>query len=66
VQQGPDGLVYVAVDGDARGFDGKPTPILRLVPVERRSAIGYSLSPAATGNTSTPTAGPSPMFLTKN
>jgi aldose sugar dehydrogenase len=36
VQQGPDGLVYVAVDGDARGFDGKPTPILRLVPVERR------------------------------
>ena len=36
VQQGPDGLVYVAVDGDARGFDGAPTPILRLVPVERR------------------------------
>ena len=36
VQQGPDGLVYVAVDGDARGFDGSPTPILRLVPVERR------------------------------
>jgi glucose/arabinose dehydrogenase len=36
VQQGPDGLVYVAVDGDARGFDGAPTPIVRLVPVERR------------------------------
>lgn len=36
VQQSPDGLVYVAVDGDARGFDGAPTPILRLVPVERR------------------------------
>ena len=31
VQQGPDGLIYVAVDGDARGFDGAPTPILRLV-----------------------------------
>jgi glucose/arabinose dehydrogenase len=36
VQQGPDGLIYVAVDGDARGFDGAPTPIVRLVPVERR------------------------------
>lgn len=36
VQQGPDGLVYVAVDGDARGVDGAPTPIVRLVPVERR------------------------------
>jgi glucose/arabinose dehydrogenase len=36
VQQGPDGLVYVAVDGNARGFDGEPTAILRLVPVERR------------------------------
>lgn len=36
VQQGPDGLVYVAVDGNARGFDGAPTPIVRLVPVERR------------------------------
>jgi len=36
VQQGPDGLVYIAVDGDARGFDGAPTPILRLVPVERK------------------------------
>lgn len=36
VQQGPDGLIYVAVDGNARGFDGAPTPILRLVPIERR------------------------------
>jgi aldose sugar dehydrogenase len=36
VQQGPDGVVYVAVDGDARGFDGKPTPIIRLVPAARR------------------------------
>lgn len=36
VRQGPDGLVYVAVDGDARGFDGEPTPILRLEPAGRR------------------------------
>ena len=36
VQQGPDGLIYVAVDGNARGFDGAPTPIVRLVPVPRR------------------------------
>lgn len=35
VQQGPDGLIYIAVDGDARGFDGAPTPILRLVPAVR-------------------------------
>lgn len=36
VRQGPDGLVYLAVDGDARGFDGEPTPILRLEPAGRR------------------------------
>jgi glucose/arabinose dehydrogenase len=36
VRQGPDGLIYVAVDGDARGFDGAPTPIVRLQPVPRR------------------------------
>ena len=36
VQQGPDGLIYIAVDGEARGFDGAPTPILRLVPVDRK------------------------------
>ncbi|MGQ0736237.1 MAG: PQQ-dependent sugar dehydrogenase [Acidobacteriota bacterium] len=35
VRQGPDGLIYVAIDGDARGVDGAPTPIVRLVPVPR-------------------------------
>ncbi|MDH3270423.1 MAG: PQQ-dependent sugar dehydrogenase [Gemmatimonadota bacterium] len=35
VRQGPDGLVYLAIDGDARGFDGDPTPILRLEPTGR-------------------------------
>jgi glucose/arabinose dehydrogenase len=32
VRQGPDGYIYIAIDGDARGFDGDPTPIVRLVP----------------------------------
>jgi glucose/arabinose dehydrogenase len=36
VQQGPDGLIYVAVDGDARGFDGAPTPVVRLRPAADR------------------------------
>jgi glucose/arabinose dehydrogenase len=36
VRQGPDGLVYVAVDGDARGYDGDPTPIVRLEPAGAR------------------------------
>ena len=36
VRQGPDGLIYLAIDGDARGFDGAPTPIVRLEPAERR------------------------------
>jgi glucose/arabinose dehydrogenase len=36
VQQGRDGLIYVAIDANVRGIDGAPTPILRLVPVERR------------------------------
>ena len=36
VQQGLDGLIYVAIDGNARGADGAPTPIVRLTPVERR------------------------------
>jgi glucose/arabinose dehydrogenase len=36
IRQGPDGLIYVAVDGDARGFDGAPTPIVRLVPAGRQ------------------------------
>ena len=33
VQQGPDGLIYLAVDGGTRWEDGPPTPILRLEPV---------------------------------
>ena len=36
VRQGPDGLIYLAMDGDARGFDGAPTPIVRLEPSGRR------------------------------
>lgn len=36
VRQGPDGLIYLAIDGDARGFDGAPTPIVRLEPAGRR------------------------------
>ncbi|NNL30340.1 MAG: PQQ-dependent sugar dehydrogenase [Gemmatimonadetes bacterium] len=36
VREGPDGFIYLAVDGDARGFDGDPTPILRLEPTGRR------------------------------
>ena len=36
VRQGPDGLIYLAIDGDARGFDGAPTPIVRLEPAEHR------------------------------
>jgi glucose/arabinose dehydrogenase len=35
VQQGPDGSIYVAIDANVRGVDGEPTPIYRLVPVER-------------------------------
>lgn len=37
VRQGPDALIYLAIDGDARGFDGAPTSIVRLEPAERRS-----------------------------
>tara|TARA_B100000686_G_scaffold334061_1_gene400719 strand:+ start:2990 stop:4225 length:1236 start_codon:yes stop_codon:yes gene_type:complete len=33
VRQGPDGYIYLAVDGDARGFDGDPTNLMRLEPV---------------------------------
>ncbi|MEE2669815.1 MAG: PQQ-dependent sugar dehydrogenase [Gemmatimonadota bacterium] len=33
VRQGPEGIIYLAMDGDARGFDGDPTPILRLIPL---------------------------------
>ncbi len=36
VRQAPDGTIYLAMDGDARGFDGDPTPILRLVPAGTR------------------------------
>ena len=36
VRQGPDGLIYLAIDGDARGFDGAPTPIVRLEPAKRK------------------------------
>lgn len=35
VQQGPDGLIYLAIDANVRGADGPPTPIFRLVPVRR-------------------------------
>ena len=33
VRQGPDGYIYLAIDGDARGFDGDPTHLMRLEPV---------------------------------
>ncbi len=33
IRQGPDGYIYLAIDGDARGYDGAPTPIVRLEPV---------------------------------
>jgi len=36
IRQGPDGLIYLAVDGNARDVDGPPTPILRLEPAGRR------------------------------
>lgn len=35
VQQGPDGLIYLAIDANVRGADGPPTQIFRLVPVPR-------------------------------
>jgi glucose/arabinose dehydrogenase len=35
VQQGPDGLLYLAIDANVRGTDGPPTQIFRLVPVPR-------------------------------
>jgi glucose/arabinose dehydrogenase len=35
VQQGRDGLIYLAIDANVRGADGAPTAILRLVPVPR-------------------------------
>ena len=36
IRQGPDGLIYIAIDGDARGYDGDPTPILRMEPASGR------------------------------
>ena len=36
VRQGPNGIIYLAMDGDARGFDGDPTPIVRLIPIGAR------------------------------
>jgi glucose/arabinose dehydrogenase len=36
VEQGPDGLIYLALDGGTRDADGPPTAILRLEPTGRR------------------------------
>ncbi len=36
VREGPDGFIYLALDGDARGFDGDPTRIVRMEPAGRR------------------------------
>lgn len=36
VRQGPDGFIYLALDGGTRGGDGPPTRILRLEPAGRR------------------------------
>ena len=34
VREGPGGIIYLAMDADARGFDGDPTPIVRITPTE--------------------------------
>ena len=36
VRQGPDGFVYLAIDGETRDIDGPGTGIVRLVPAGRR------------------------------
>ncbi len=36
IRQGPDGLVYLALDGDTRDVDGPATGIVRLEPAGRR------------------------------
>ena len=36
VRQGPEGFVYLAIDGETRDVDGPPTGIIRLVPAGRR------------------------------
>lgn len=35
LEQGPDGRIYLAIDGGTRNADGPPTPTLRLEPVGR-------------------------------
>ena len=36
VRQGPDGFIYLAIDGETRDVDGPATGIVRLVPAGRR------------------------------
>ncbi|MBT6373595.1 MAG: hypothetical protein HOJ74_02595, partial [Gemmatimonadales bacterium] len=36
VAQGPDGAIYLALDGGERWVDGPPTAILRMEPAGRR------------------------------
>ena len=36
VRQGPDGFIYLAIDGETRDIDGPATGIVRLVPAGRR------------------------------
>lgn len=36
IREGPDGFIYLAIDGGTRWEDGPPTPVLRLVPAGRR------------------------------
>ena len=36
VRQASDGTIYLAMDGNARGFDGDPTPLVRLMPAGMR------------------------------
>jgi glucose/arabinose dehydrogenase len=36
IEQGPDGYLYLALDGGTRWEDGPPTPILRMVPAGAR------------------------------
>lgn len=36
IQQGPDGSIYLALDGGERWVDGPPTAILRMAPAGRR------------------------------
>jgi len=36
IRQGPDGFIYLALDGDTRDVDGPPTAIVRLEPAETK------------------------------